>query len=397
MRYSYLFTFLFAMILWLFQSCEEPIESQMIGYDNLLVVEGVISDQPERQTVQLRRTSLLNTSTNQAESEAYVRVVSSDGTVHEFAEEEPGIYKSNYGFKADFSQTYQLLITTISGQEYASTEVALTPAAPIDSLWAEFQEDQSRGGQRGQGAFNFYLNIKNGSEQAQYYRWSWKETYKIRMNFPSRWKWMGGNNFVFRDETVPELQEEFCFRTESNQAILLGNTENQTRQLLRHPIHTIDTDEKKILLRYSFEITQYGLSPTAREYWEDVDRLSSNQGSLFDEQPGTLVGNMYAVANPSETVLGIFEVSQKSTRKIYYIPSDFYPQGLLILEYGWVNCTDSDLIDGQLGAEGAFMEEFGSTYELQDYYSCCGPKFVPKECGLCTLYGTNVVPEDWEE
>lgn len=388
---------MFVACIGLLMGCEEPIEPSVNGFDDLLVVEGLISDQQERQSISLARTSMLNDSTRRVETGANVRVAVSDGTIHEFAEEAPGIYRSKSIFGADFTNTYQLLITTKGGKEYTSNKVPLTASSPIDSLWAEFKVEVVSEGLRGQGMFTFYLKNKNTRGQTEYYRWEWKEIYKIRLTLPSRWKWLGGADFEFRDESNYETQEEYCFRSAANPSLLLGSTENQNMQLLRHPIHSVSTKSRKIVHRYLFELTQYGLSATARDYWEDVDRLSRNQGSLFDEQPGTLVGNILSLSEPSETVLGIFEVSQKSTRKVYYIPSDFYGQGLVLIHYSWVDCQDSELITPGWGKEEAFMQRYSSTYELQDYYDCCGPRFVTKDCGLCTRYGTNIEPEEWEE
>ncbi len=63
------------------------------------------------------------------------------------------------------------------------------------------------------------------------------------------------------------------------------------------------------------------------------DDLGENAGTLFDPTPTAIPGNIYCIDNPEEPVLGYFEASGVSTRRVFinrdlmpsdvFIPSDF--------------------------------------------------------------------------
>lgn len=386
------------MFMFLFCRCITEIEPGSIDFDDLLVVEALITDQPVKHTVKLSRTVPINSQESSPVSNADVRVETSDqGTIF-FFEDKPGTYLSNLPIAAKFGTKYQLKILTEDGKAYESSSVEMVATPPIDNITAEFikkKADTIGPALRNQGDFNFYLDAKNNQTKTRSFRYLWRETYKIKVPNPSRWKWLGGSNFVFRNEDIPEEQEEFCFRYDSSRTIILNRSLVDDGSIVKYPIHTFDTRSRRMNIRYSIEVIQYGLSVDSEKYWYGLAASAQTQGSLFDVQPGTITANIKSVSNENEIVLGIFEVVQEQRFRAFYRAFDFTSQGYQSLTQFWIDCDDIEQVQIPIENAGSFMAENFENYELL-YFSTGGPaNFGIKRCALCTLYGTNKRPEFW--
>ena len=126
------------------------------------------------------------------------------------------------------------------------------------------------------------------------------------------------------------------------------------------------------------------------------NQISSNNGFLFDIQPGTITGNITSVDDPDEVVLGIFEVVQERRFRRFYIASDFFHQGFGTNTNNWIDCSDLEQKVTPTDSAGYFMIENNEVYELLFFTTSGFAIFGVRNCALCTLYGTNVQPDFWE-
>jgi len=380
-----------------YQGCVTPIDSESIAFDDLLVVEGLFTNQSTKHWVKLSRTVQINSTEVRPVRGATITIESEDQVVLRFEEDKPGYYLSVNPFFARFDTKYKLRIITEEGAEYESSEVEMVPTPPIDRVYAEFIpefENPPDPVLKSEGRFNFYLDVTNNSTPTRSFRYLWTETYKIKVPNPSRWKWLGGNDFEFRREDIPEMQEEFCFRHDSSSQIILSDSYASDGEILAFPIHSFEAN-REMNIRYSFEVSQYGLSADAERYWKGLAISSQSQGSLFDLQPGTIVGNIRSVNNPDEIVLGIFEVVQEERYRVFYYASDFFNQGFATFTNNWIDCNQELVTVPELEA-GPYMIENNDDQELLFYISGGGGAvFGLRRCALCTLYGTNVQPSYW--
>ncbi len=60
-------------------------------------------------------------------------------------------------------------------------------------------------------------------------------------------------------------------------------------------------------------VFQQSLSPSAFEYWDQVQRNNTQSGGLFDPVPGEVISNISNVNDSEEKVLGFFYVTQADT------------------------------------------------------------------------------------
>ena len=120
MRKLTIFSILIA-IASLFASCKKEFDLNLNGQNkNLLVVEGMITDQNEPQFIRLSRTvSYLNQVKPQPVENATV-VVNVDGKDIAFTQQSPGVYYAPSSFVGEVGKTYNLTIT-VDGQVYKSS------------------------------------------------------------------------------------------------------------------------------------------------------------------------------------------------------------------------------------------------------------------------------------
>jgi hypothetical protein len=79
----------------------------------------------------------------------------------------------------------------------------------------------------------------------------------------------------------------------------------------------VDTEDKKLSVRYSLLVKQHIVSREAYEFWNHLREQENNLGSIYSFQPFQIVGNVFCTDNPAEPVLGYFNVSAVSSKRIF--------------------------------------------------------------------------------
>jgi len=71
-------------------------------------------------------------------------------------------------------------------------------------------------------------------------------------------------------------------------------------------------------------VKQLSINRDAYEYWERINIVLNNQGSLFDIPPAPIIGNIKNTEDPNEKVLGFFEVAKTQVSR-FYVTSEISP------------------------------------------------------------------------
>ena len=81
-------------------SCVESFEIPTnTEFDNVLIIEGSVTDVMGTQRINLTRTSPLGTTEVTPEQNAVVQILTSNGSTFSFQESQPGVYESNDAFE----------------------------------------------------------------------------------------------------------------------------------------------------------------------------------------------------------------------------------------------------------------------------------------------------------
>ena len=118
----------------LLSSCIEPYEVESISYDNLLVVEGRLTDEIKQHEILLSRTFTIDTTGVNPEKGAIIYIVDQNENSYFFSETEDGTYISDDKFAAQINTEYILKIETSDGKKLSSTPQNYTATATIDDV-----------------------------------------------------------------------------------------------------------------------------------------------------------------------------------------------------------------------------------------------------------------------
>ncbi len=367
--------------------CVESFDVKTETFEEALVVDATITNELKEQEIVLGRSFLLEEFDFVAEENAQVRIIDDAQNAFVFQETTPGRYLSTSPFSAQTGTNYQLLITTQNGREYASELTSLPPPDPMQNLYAS-----RTNGDNGEEGIAIFVDF-NAPESERYYRYEYEETYKI---IAPRWT---GSQVVFITPAQPEIlpayaNEHICYNSNASEGIIIASTNGPAGgTLTRFRTRFIDREDYILSHRYSILVRQHVISKAAYSHFELLEKFSGQDNVLSQSQPGFFRGNMYSIANSDEKVLGYFDVSSLSEKRIFFDYADFFP-GEPLPPYAATECdpfvagfatfpTIADLLKDNL-------VRYYSTDPLTEDISV-----VLRGCADCTVFGDPEVPEFW--
>lgn len=389
-------------------SCIEAFEPDRVNFETALVIEATITDETKNQEVKISRTFAIDTMGIYGERGAIVQVLASEGgVIYEFEEQEEGLYFSKLPFAAKPGIGYSLSILTENGRRYISEQAVTPPPTKIDNLYAERGINNANAAE---GIF-IYLDSSDPNGLNTNYRFEYEETYKIIAPF-----WSPADAYVIAPfpnpvfGTRPRTQEErICFNTLLSKNIIQESTINfNENRITKFPVRFINRNDYILTNRYSILVRQYVQSYKAFIFYKTLASLSSSNSIFSQIQTGFLEGNiMSQEENSSEKVIGFFETSSVSEKRIFFNYEDFFPGEQLpdyIVDCQLLNIptlagipipSNSPLQDAI--ENGSF--KFYNDNKNENGNTDLGAPFVmvTSPCGDCTILGSNIVPDFWVE
>jgi hypothetical protein len=358
--------------------CREPYTPEIEKYEHILVVDGLITDRDGPHMVRLSRSFAFDETYPDPEEGASVKIVDEDQHEYLFTEDQPGLYISS-GLEGVPGKKYRLKLTTSDRKQYESEWVELKRVPEIDSLTYEFQERATADPDQSMYGVQIMISTHDPGNETRYYRWEWTETWEFITPILSS---------LYPDE-------QRCWKSTGSSDIHIGTTEHLTRDILHdHPLCFISTETNKLKIRYSILVSQYSLDRASYSYWKNILEITEQTGSLFDPTPAAVTGNIYCTDDPSIPVLGIFQASAVSRKRIFIDRNDL--PGFLNIPSGFEGC------DFYTTSDSAEIEYyFSHGYEYVDEYVDGNTSFLifanSGVCFRCTLTGTNMKPDFWTE
>jgi hypothetical protein len=169
-------------------------------------------------------------------------------------------------------------------------------------------------------------------------------------------------------------------------------------KIIDFPLRFIPEDSYIFRIKYSLLVQQFALSEQAYSYWENIRLSNETQGALADVQPGAIIGNIFGVTDPSETVLGYFDASAISEKRVFFDYRDFRDVGYVRPDYR-VGCFDYIPIFVKESVIASYMAIHGdqlAIWEVIGMSPNADFELLPKSCCDCTDLGTNIKPPFWE-
>ena len=391
----------FAIMAIITNSCVEPYTIEESTFDNALVIQATITNELKYHEIIISNTTPLEDTNFSPEQNASVKIIDDTQNTYIFQEITPGKYLSISEFKALPNINYTLVVTTNKGKSYTTQPVQLTTSTKIDDVYASKEIDEL-----GNENISILVNSFDPTNKSKYYRYEYEETYKI---IAPKWNAydlvVTSNTYPFRIEKVLKTREEqICYNTVNSNTIIQKETNGLAEdRVLKFPVRVLSKDNTIISHRYSILVKQYVQSPEAFTFYKTLSKISGSESVFSQNQPGFFNGNIYSVENQNENVLGFFEVSSVTTKRMYFNYRDFFPDDALPPYFTtcepfapsnaiWAE-DPSDLINAINSGTVKFYED-----NAAPDFSNPGPYFVViPECGDCNKFGTNIKPDFWVE
>jgi hypothetical protein len=393
-------TLFLLLLCFIINSCTEPYALQTNSYDEAIVIEATITNELKNQQIKISKTYRFEENGPTSETGAIVYITDNVGNQYDF-EEKDGVYVSIIPFQAVPEREYRLSVTTKDGKAYTSRNEILTPVNEIASITANIAEkDKVRGVQ-------INVNSFDPTGKSRFYRFEYEETYKIvAPNYNKLQIFAVGPQKV--DFKLRTVDVKTCFTSKKSLDIILTSTNDLAEDRVNYPIRFIADNDPVIAQRYSILVRQYVQNLAAYTYFETLKKTAGSESILSQNQPGFFYGNIKSMDNSNEKVIGFFEVSSVSQKRIFFNYYDIFP-GEKRPPYFYEceeqtfpfcfpvvtpsSCKGNELI-GALKLNGLTLVggDFGENPNSQfdDIYT-----MVPSPCGDCTTFSSTLKPLFW--
>jgi len=372
-----------------FYSCKEiydpHIDAKTTG---TLVVEGFINSSQGPTTIHLSRSSSLEDTKLDPESNAQANVEGDDGSSFTLFNNGDGIY-TNSQLALNNSVKYRLHIKAADGKEYASDYAPVKFTPLIDSITWQRENDGLR----------IYTNANDPQNGTKYYQWKYEETWEIHSAYYTSLKYLRDTirtndvtALVFRQpDKNPDTTLYKCWNTLNSSTIILGSTEKLTSDLVYLPVQYIEPQSEKLSVLYSINLRQYAISKDNYGFLQKMKKNTEQLGTIFDPQPSEISGNMHCLTDPNELVVGFIEVTQEQVKRIFIYNSQVPGWGYL------PDCAQA-IIDNNLDSIKRHASDLYPTLPFSTNAFGAIVKFYAtpdKNCMDCTFRGVHQRPDFW--
>nr|WP_294782486.1 DUF4249 domain-containing protein [uncultured Flavobacterium sp.] len=414
-------TFIIALLTTVITSCTTPYNYTTQGFENAIVIEATITNQLKKQEVKLSRTYKFEDEGPVAETGATVNVTDDLGTVYGF-DEESGIYVSATAFNAQPGRTYQLHVKTKDGKSYSSSAEKLTTETNLENIYTNVTTKE--------GVLGVEIKAQSydPSKSSKYYRYEYDETYKVIAPKWSPFEAIAVDHTTNNGSAAPgELyiqqrtkEARTCYSNKKSNAIILTSTNDLAEDRVDFVVRFIPSTDYVIANRYSILVKQFVQNQSAFTFYQTLSKMSGSESLLSQTQPGFLAGNIKSDTDNSEKVIGFFDVSAYSEKRIFLNFLDLFPSEKIpsypydcpaVLttpaqerEHIFSYCFDAN---GGCGGSTVYgLIKQGKSAYFSGYNTIGAVPYPPKggpfkieiynvECGDCTSFSSNIKPLFW--
>lgn len=358
-----------------FNACVDPFKPTLDQTDTekILVVEGMITNEPGSFEVKLSRSVPIDTMVNFVhELGAHVTITDDFNNTFVLTEIEPGLYK--YPDESEIAvagRTYQLTIIDAYGTEYESTPVLMNPKPEIKNVyWEEEIETVFVDNEViDENGINIFVDGTDPQNIAEYYKWEISETWEVLM--PNAITALDFYGMPYETYVIVPDEKKYCWVTQNTQAILIKSVANQSdSNVEKFMVQRIRPGEDKLFIRYSIEVKQYTLNKEMYNFWNSLKEINQDAGSLYDNVPVSIFGNISCCDN-NQKVLGYFNAAEVDTKRIF-------------IEKGEHTVVNVNKYEECMYVSDETLYPFTGGFYARSSF-----------CSDCRNYGTNIKPDFW--
>ncbi len=366
-------------------SCIDSFVPETAKYDNILFIEGHITNDPEMSPVVYISRSIPVTSENtdsiSTVSGAEIYLICNDGSEYDFYEPEPGKYNlSDVSFTAVEGNSYKLIVY-YDQNTFESDFETLILSPEIDSIRSKARQQKVM--ETGETVYGLKLYISTHSTDPgpAYYRWILDATYQYAVPYNSTHRYIDSKPVEFSNHKIIN-----CWKSLDIDGIFISSTEGLSENtVIDAPLNFVSQYGDELSYKYCLHAKQLSISESAYSFWYNLDKLINQTGGLYETQPFRLTGNIKCTSDPDVIVSGLFEVAGVSEKRKYFnSPKEFKIKNYI---------CDLDTV-GTLSFPWDALREGSYLYQNQDGV------FLTSEikCFDCRARGgTEVKPSWWDQ
>lgn len=298
----------------IFAGCKQSYNPPAITTSkNYLVVDGFINAGTDSTIFTLSRTANLDSVESlNPELGAQLIVQGSNGYSTQLPELGNGRYGTG-GLSLASTQNYRLSIATSNGAEYLSDYTPVKASPQIDSISWQLNDS----------GVAVYANTHDPLNNTHYYRWDYAETWEYHSLYDSYFHYDPASRTVFENSTeVPHI----CWNSDNSNYILIASSIKLNSDIIyRAPLTVIPLNSDKISVQYSILVRQHALTAEEYDYWQALQSSTEQTGSLFDQQPSQITGNIKCISNPQELAIGYIGAGSLAESRIFIKNSQVAP------------------------------------------------------------------------
>jgi len=316
----------------LFGSCYKAYDVRVGSSEKVLVVDGLVTDQPDVYHVKLSYAGPFNSKESFTPvSSASVRVTDDLANSYIFRENAAGDYKSDsLEFTGKPGRSYSVHIMTAEGDEYQSDPQRLFPGSAPDSIYAE-------------SGTKLELDNATGLKMIKYGAIILGDIDNLSDTFP-RFRFTSNLVRQYSYGVYPRIGDAtlnfdfYCWETvNANSDINLTNEAYSlnSASVKRHPVCFLDddvyfysmlygldmnmADTTAITIKFNYQeffiekrilyLNMYTLNNETYNYYRKMDEQMQSKEKLFDPIAVQIKGNIRCISDPEKKVIGFFETS----------------------------------------------------------------------------------------
>jgi hypothetical protein len=376
---------IFMMLLLVCHSCIEPYDPVINESQQVMVIDGMITDRPGLHRVTVSRSTPYNSPSFEPVGGCVVTVTDNLGNMEFYTPswKEKGVYEAwlDEPFLG-VGKSYSLQVVTSSNSEYVSDYDTLLSCPPVDSLYYIQKESGGEDPEDLWHGVQFYNDVRGQKGGTRNYRWKAVATWEYRS--PSAYNYIWNRGIV-----TPNLDDSvhYCWLTETIQTVFAASTRLLSENsIYKNKLHYVSDQTPRLAERYSLLVEQHSLTDQAYIYWEKLAAQSANAASLYETQPASSQGNIHNKYISNEKVLGCFYATQIQDKRIFVDKTD------LEFPVAGYKCT----LDTILTNESFYFDDYYFLFSLNPMGP--GPPWMGglKKCFDCTERGgDNDKPDFW--
>lgn len=295
-------------------SCIVPYEPEIGESQEVLVINGMVTDKPGFHYVGISKSSPYNEPEFKPVSGCVVSVEDESGDIRTYHEQIPGLYETllESSFLA-VGKSYSLSVITPSGNEYRSDYDTLLKCPPIDSIYYELESQGTSNPDVTYEGIHFYNDLVGMEDASKNFRWSLRETWEYNSPYVA--------GAIYDEDGFREFAGDFlntCYMTDQRiRSLYTASTRDLAENRLnRNSLNFVSNQSPRLAYQYSLLVQQQSLTNGVFDYWDKMRTNATEGGGLYETQPSSTIGNIYNVVKPEEKVLGCFYATQIQEKRI---------------------------------------------------------------------------------